>query len=240
MRPLYYVLLMALLATGCRKKDQPSSTETTTICFEGNYQIAYEGKLFINEPIQFSNNIPECKSIMWMFGDGTSSIERNPKHIFTQAGNYNIIIIVDGDSSNKKQLNITAFFHINNPYNPAIVAQMANSRNWDVTLDSVNRTTLARTKYKTYTETFAIQVLNDSTLVFKTDTVVAYNRNLGVYDAYIFGALNPKEFEYKNLYYYFAQDSIVCNIHPDQGGMPAAGKHGATLYGITTTYVSHK
>lgn len=50
--------------------------------------ISILGKPCINEEFELINNTSNAQSYLWDFGDNTTSIEQNPKHTYTQGGNY--------------------------------------------------------------------------------------------------------------------------------------------------------
>lgn len=236
MRPLLYILVLPLiLALGCKKHRTDGLSSTTTNCTGSGFTIYCTGNRFINQPLQFSSNIPNCKKITWIFRDGSSSTDISPTHTFTEAGSYWVVVIINDDSLNLNGQNPTLNINVNYPYDVATVAKIGNNRTWNIVEDSTDRNTLAKVTVKKYTDNFAITILNDTTLIFKNDTLKAQNSSLGVYDVYFFSAPGS-EFSWKTLNYYFQTDSIVYASHPDQGGRPSKGKMPAIPYGITTTY----
>ncbi len=55
--------------------------------------ISILGKPCINEEFELINNTSNAQSYLWDFGDNTTSIEQNPKHTYTQGGNYVLSLI---------------------------------------------------------------------------------------------------------------------------------------------------
>lgn len=47
--------------------------------------------------VQFTNNSQNYSSLVWDFGDGNSSSEENPSHIYTSIGSYNVSLTATGD-----------------------------------------------------------------------------------------------------------------------------------------------
>jgi PKD repeat protein len=45
--------------------------------------------------VHFTNKSREAVSYFWDFGDGTTSTASDPDHLFTAAGNYNVMLVVD-------------------------------------------------------------------------------------------------------------------------------------------------
>ena len=54
--------------------------------------------------VKFMNTtIGEVTSWLWNFGDGTTSTEKNPTHVYTQTGNYTVSLTADGIYSAQKE-----------------------------------------------------------------------------------------------------------------------------------------
>ena len=52
------------------------------------------GELFSGDPILFTDQSNDAISWLWEFGDGNSSIEKNPSHQYTTGGDYSVKLIV--------------------------------------------------------------------------------------------------------------------------------------------------
>jgi len=86
----YEVSLVALGASG--KRD----TVTRTIAMLGDFSPIIsipEGPQQTGEPIKFSVTTNH-ESVFWDFGDGSVSNDKDPTHIFTEAGSYAILLIL--------------------------------------------------------------------------------------------------------------------------------------------------
>ena len=61
------------------------------------------------EMIQFTDKTPKAKSWLWNFGDGYTSNERNPTHVYNFEGNYIVMLSVNGTGKNvsTQTVNIT-------------------------------------------------------------------------------------------------------------------------------------
>lgn len=55
---------------------------------------------YIDEEISFNNASLKSTTYVWDFGDGMSSSEENPTHIFEDAGTYEVSLTIDGDEEN--------------------------------------------------------------------------------------------------------------------------------------------
>ncbi|AKB65893.1 PKD domain-containing protein [Methanosarcina mazei] len=63
--------------------------------------------------VQFSDNSSYTESVEWNFGDGDSSTERNPVHIYSEAGLYSVSLIATGNGTSVTKtvddfINVTA------------------------------------------------------------------------------------------------------------------------------------
>ncbi len=234
----YYVVVATFIFICACRKDVANSN-----CLDGsNYKITCTGNRFVGDSLYFSSNIPTCVKTQWIFRDGASSYDAAPKHVFSSVGSYMVIIIINGDSANLNGKNPYLIIQINTPYNPAQINTMAGLRFWNVYQDSLTLVSEQDT-FKQYKDTFAVNVLNDSTIVVKSDTLKIEDgfKTNGVADAYVFSLGSPFDpLSWKILSYYYKQDSVVYSSHPYQGGIPPQGKYPGRTLGITTNYCSHK
>ncbi|WP_243685298.1 PKD domain-containing protein [Methanosarcina barkeri] len=44
--------------------------------------------------VVFTDKSTDATSWSWSFGDGSTSAEKNPKHTYSEAGNYNVVLTV--------------------------------------------------------------------------------------------------------------------------------------------------
>jgi PGF-pre-PGF domain-containing protein len=59
------------------------------------------GKAPLN--VAFTDKSTDATSWTWSFGDGSTSTEKNPKHTYSEAGNYNVVLTVNNEKgSNSK------------------------------------------------------------------------------------------------------------------------------------------
>ncbi len=63
----------------------------------------------INETIQFLNTSPSNYSAFWDFGDGTTSIDFEPIHIFSSTGTYEVLLILENDYGCKDSTSQTIY-----------------------------------------------------------------------------------------------------------------------------------
>ncbi len=103
MKSLKYTLLLfisALSLNSCKKEDYPVPPASTVPKFSytvDNESFAPATVVFTNESI-----VPEnagSATFTWNFGDGTSSEEANPTHIYEEPGAYTVNLVVVTTSS---------------------------------------------------------------------------------------------------------------------------------------------
>lgn len=99
----YVVSVQALAKNGCN-----SLVYTDTIRFNDNNTADFN---YISECVGDSseftliaNNVSHCS---WDFGDGQTSIQRDPKHIYASSGNYNVSVVVTFTDGCTKQVSKT-------------------------------------------------------------------------------------------------------------------------------------
>lgn len=80
--------------TGRIKVDLPYYGELGRVDFEyRKLEITSNDEVFVSEPLQFTSFIaPEFIAWEWNFGDGNTSNERNPVHVYKEAGRFEVIL----------------------------------------------------------------------------------------------------------------------------------------------------
>ena len=91
----YNLIIIVILFAGCKKEADLKDVVKA--------DFTYSGQLQNFTPIQFKDLSSGASSYNWNFGDGTSSNEQNPIHIFRKAGNYSVELTSSAQGiSNKK------------------------------------------------------------------------------------------------------------------------------------------
>lgn len=88
------IFLCCLISiSGCEnKKDTPTPTP---------YSFSYTGSTYAEQTINFTSNAIPGSNFTWKFGDGTSSAEANPAHVYSAAGTYKVTLSNPTDSVTK-------------------------------------------------------------------------------------------------------------------------------------------
>lgn len=243
------LLIISLIPVSCRK-GSGTRVETSGPAHGHNsasmspFYISTKGGYYVNQRITFSCRLPVGLDAEWVFSDGYTTHEQSPVRTFTSTGIITVKVVINGDSSNANWLNPTLSIEIRKPYDPSVVRKMEGMRTWHVVEDSL--ITPYTDNYKIlrrYEDTFAIQVLSDTSILVKGHTLTAdtsqHHRGIAG-DFYFFGRPAYLGVWWENVYYFYEQDSIVYASHPDQGGTSAGSHDPGFGRGITNTYYSHR
>ncbi|MEQ9052541.1 MAG: PKD domain-containing protein, partial [Marinoscillum sp.] len=96
---------------GC--EDQTQQTITINPSPTANFSA---NSVCQNESMQFTNTSTDAISYLWDFGDGFTSTDENPSHIFTEAGNY----LVDLTAANEDGCDQTTTIEVAVSDNPQV------------------------------------------------------------------------------------------------------------------------
>ncbi|MEO5781762.1 MAG: PKD domain-containing protein [Ginsengibacter sp.] len=93
----YTVKLVAYDSTSCNKLDSTTFTITVVEIPTANFTFSPVPPLE-NTITQFTNQSIGATSYVWHFGDGDSSAEVNPQHLFNATGTYNVCLTAINDA----------------------------------------------------------------------------------------------------------------------------------------------
>jgi hypothetical protein len=100
----------ALLFSGCDKEQDHASKDPLSLKAGFSYK---SGKLVAPVEVEFINESENVDSYSWNFGDGSSSVEKNPKHIFTSGGLFKVTLTVYAQG---KQLEVFKNIEVKDAY----------------------------------------------------------------------------------------------------------------------------
>lgn len=89
---LQFVRLTAITAAGCSSQVQINGAVTVTTPIANFSATNTSGCPPLN--VQFTNTGSANGSYLWNFGDGTSSTQQNPNHVYSSLGEYDVTLIV--------------------------------------------------------------------------------------------------------------------------------------------------
>lgn len=107
-------LLLAILIISCTISNAKELVTNADPIAE--FTFALKGRAPVS--VQFVNKSKNAKTYSWDFGDGTTSTEENPSHIYTEGGPYIVTLRV---SSKDKQDKIQSIVKINEKPSKVIV-----------------------------------------------------------------------------------------------------------------------
>lgn len=149
--------------------------------------------LCANAAIQFVNDSRDADTWFWDFGDGTSSVEFEPEHLYTEAGEFTISLTATDSESGKEHTKMLPV-KVNQDYTHEESAEICDSE-----LPYIFGS-LSITAGGTYTETFASESGCDSTVILSLEVHPTYN-------------FDPAETDYKGVDDDFEEDAL--NTVPD-------------------------
>ncbi len=80
---IFILLIVSLLLVNCKDKDIPKPL--------ADFQFLVEGP-----QVTFNGTIVNAETIHWDFGDGNTSTEEDPVHIYSSAGMYTVVMTAGG------------------------------------------------------------------------------------------------------------------------------------------------
>ncbi len=89
----YGISLMAADSNGCHEMIYKNY-----FAGQSNPIAVNQNQYCQSDSVPFSTTLHNYNSYLWNFGDGTSSSQQNPNHLYTNGGNYNVTLTV-GDSA---------------------------------------------------------------------------------------------------------------------------------------------
>ncbi len=125
------------------------------------FSYTYQG----NGQYQFTNNSVSANSVLWDFGDGTTSTDASPLHQYQQAGTYTVSLSIEGDcgedetsqqidviTSVQNPISIRSTLHPN-PNSGQFVLRVATSTPWSWSITDLQGRLLQQSDYQLQQET---------------------------------------------------------------------------------------
>ena len=99
-----FLAIMMTVMAACKKKNTgPSVTAAFTYSSNGFQQGG--------DTVNFQNNSNYAKSYYWVFGDGSTSTEPHPVHVYKNDSTYKVSLIAYGPTGTHARTNRTARQH---------------------------------------------------------------------------------------------------------------------------------
>jgi gliding motility-associated-like protein len=103
-------------------KGTSTSIKTKTVVIYSNPVVDFTANVFSGCPgmtVNFTDNsnpvVPGAATYNWVFGDGFSSTQKNPAHVFLQPGDHTITLSVKNSGGCTNSLFKTAYIHVHTP-----------------------------------------------------------------------------------------------------------------------------
>ena len=102
MKKMFFAAAIALMACSCNADDdltQATPNEGTAVA---DFKLSNPDELIKEGSyVNLVNTSHNAKSYLWDLGDGTTSTEAAPHHLFSRCGTYNVTLTVVGADGNQ-------------------------------------------------------------------------------------------------------------------------------------------
>ena len=100
MKQLLFFLLLPTIYIACNK---PDDNGPGTGPLSAAFSLLNTGPIVAGcGEVRLNNTSQNADSYLWNFGDGNTSAEKNPVHVYANPGTYNIVLIAQKDSESKE------------------------------------------------------------------------------------------------------------------------------------------
>lgn len=134
----------------------------------------------VNETVQFTNNSSSnATSWLWNFGDGSTSTEKNPSHVFSSANSYVVSLTASNKFGNAIQ---TKTIQVENNYNYSFLAgsysvvDVANgytsTYSDNITMSSTNNNKFFTARFANYTNAIVYFTVSSNSINIPSQTVL--------------------------------------------------------------------
>jgi hypothetical protein len=94
-------LLILVLISGCKKDEKVPVTAFFSV---------ENTEIFTGDTVVFNNSSTNATSFLWNFGDGGTSTEENPTHIYDDEGRYDVrLVSINSDDSDTARRQVEVF-----------------------------------------------------------------------------------------------------------------------------------
>lgn len=101
---LFFLVVSATMSQGCRKNDNNEPAAPSTL-----KTISYSGDAMAGYAVSFSSDATNAKKYQWTFGDGGTSAEPKPGHMFADTGTYLVSLMINDDTTLRVTTKLTVF-----------------------------------------------------------------------------------------------------------------------------------
>lgn len=179
------------------------------ITIQPNFAFYYTGTPIIGDTIffHFYAYLPLGVSYQWTFGDGTSSTDSIPYHIYNGSGNFTVKLTINNNPANPDLYQVIAITK-----DPLYTRRITNIRVWHGILHTGYYSGTPNYYTSLPDSTFAITYVNEATLSYQWDTYT-YSPTLSTGNTIVFSNNHidgyfPKKITASTITYNFVSDSI--------------------------------
>lgn len=158
--------------------DEANSVMKDVVVVPASLYISYTGVKVVGDTIFFNSMRSDGGQHKWDFGDGATSADNDPYHVYTKAGDYTVNLVVTGLEDKP----MTSKLYITIVDDPVYTAKMTNKRTWEITrtdFDMAANTSVTQPSFK---DSFALAYINKIEVGFPLDNSYLHG-NLG-YDVH--------------------------------------------------------
>ncbi len=222
MRLISFIRLIATVAVlycaavglqGCHKKNK--DTAPTTV----SYDFTVTGNTLVGYSVSFQSTAPAGSSYLWNFGDGTTSTQATPTHVYSSIDSFKVSLVINNQSSKS----VSKKIYIAAVPEASIVSGIAGMKNWHGYVIAHFQAPSARDTISTLTDQFSIAVNSNISITVKGDVLDCYNTD-NVNHIYYF-RYYISQYSWREIDYYYSTDNICYIFYPDQGGDPQSGPY---------------
>jgi hypothetical protein len=186
-----------------------------------NYYFNYRGVPIVGDTIYFyfSAFLPTGVNYLWTFGDGSSSTDSIPYHLYNSNGNFDVKLTINGNPANPDVWLVVPIYQ-----DPVYTHEMTTSRLWKSTSHSYN--VGDSSSYNVYTTlpdtTFSLTYINEVNVALASIDFT-YTPSLSSIDTIVFSITLGSVTTPCTVYYNHISDSIsvsVCRLIQYSPGSP--------------------
>lgn len=176
-RAISYASLIAFTTVvffACKKQESNTVTNDTSTLDSNNapvsVNIKYSGDRVAGDVISFTAG-KAATTFLWEFGDGNTSAEESPTHVYNKAGEYMVKLSATtqegGSLEGKMALTIMK--------DPVYTSKMTGERTWHVTVTEINERLGTDTSYQRVDEQFALEFIDKIEVAFPQGAYIEGN-----------------------------------------------------------------
>ncbi len=129
MKKVFTILFLATATIACGPEDETTPDAVACFDFSPNADVG------VGDEVSFSNCSDHATSFAWDFGDGETSTDENPAHVYESAGEFTVKLLASNGSSAdtiSKTISITQANAINvNGQSYLITSASMDVSNWE-------------------------------------------------------------------------------------------------------------